>query len=447
MALPVSLGVLVVVGLLGSVAIETSARANHVTGGDSNRKLALEAADAGLAVATYRLNMLRPDDSHCVTTSVQSPDGNGLCPIDGPETLGNGSTFTFQVTTKLTNGTCAGLEVDNSSQPVSDRCVTATGTANGVSARTQQRVAAWQAQPFFPVAGLVGLNGVTIAQNAHANGAAGTNKVLTINNNASVTGAVLGPGGSVVLGTQGSSDGTVAQQTTPLGAPAVPVGNSATSNLDYRITNGLTGTTPYDSTSGATWDATNRMLSFSNNGSSITFGAGAASGVYNFCNFVTGNKTVINVANGAKVTIIIDSPGDPNSGVQGSATNPPCPTGSGNLNLGNNVTINDYNTHPAATDLQFYVYGNGTNVEWGNGTSTNAYATIFAPNSTVDMNNVGNFYGAVSANKVNMNNVGLFTWDGSASTLVAQVQGLFYRTSWQQCPAAPTSSNNLSSGC
>ena len=434
MALVVGLVVLVLVGLLAAVGIETAVRTGRITRADAGQKAALAAADAGLAVATYRLNMLAPDAVHCVTTAVTTVTA-GLCPVDGPETLGNGVSFRFQVTPVAGGGTCAGQAMTNTTQTVASRCVTAIGTANGASTRTQAQVDSFAAQPFFPEPGIIGLNKVTVGNNATVNAVAGTNGVLLLSNNTSVNGVVLGLGGSITTCNNNCPYGVSATLTNRIGLAAVPVGTSPTVNNDNRITNGkLTPqVTPYDATSGATWTAATRTISFGNNGSSITLGGG----LYNFCNFTTGNKTTINVANGVKAVIIIDSPTDPNSNG--------CPAGSGNLTLGNNVTFNDFNTVPAATDLQFYVYGNGTSVAWGNGTTT--YASLFAPNSTVDLNNGGNFVGAVAALQVNVNNVGTFTYDPATSSLQASSQGLYYRSAWQQCPATPTIVGDLGSGC
>ena len=434
MALIVSLAVLVVVGLLAAVGIETAVRTSRITRNDTVQKAALAAADAGLAVATYRLNMLAPDTARCVTSAVNNATA-GLCPVDGPETLGNGGSFQFQVTPVLSGGTCAGQTMTNTSQTVAARCISAIGTARGVSTRTQAQVDSFAAQPFFPEPGIIGLNKVMVGQNATVNAVGATNGVIALSNNSVVHGVVLGLGGSISVCNNNCPYGVSVARPNRIGLAAVPVGTSPTINDDGRITNGglSPAVTPYDATSGASWSAATRTISFANNGSSITLGGG----LYNFCNFTTGNKTTINVANGVKAVVIIDSPTDPNSNG--------CPIGSGNLTLGNNVTFNDFNTVPAATDLQFYVYGNGTNVTWGNGTTT--YASLFAPNSVVDLGNVGGFVGALAALQVNVNNVGAFTYDPSTATLQASSQGLYYRSAWQQCPAAPTVSGDLGSGC
>ena len=81
---------------------------------------------------------------------------------------------------------------------IAQRCVTAVGTSNGVSARSQIRAAAFSAEPLFPYPGIIGLNGITNGNNAVVSGGEASNKVITGGNNkTTITGGVsIGPGGS-----------------------------------------------------------------------------------------------------------------------------------------------------------------------------------------------------------------------------------------------------------
>jgi Tfp pilus assembly protein PilX len=426
MALGVALLVLLVVGLLASAAIDAAVRTNGATRDDASRQAALAAADAGLAVATYRLSMLLPDANHCVAAAVSAPVGT-VCPIDGPESLGNGSSFRFQASVGLTGGVCAGQTVQNAQQPVTDRCVTAIGTANGVSARTQARVDAWAAQPFFPYPGITGLNGVAVSNNAIVNAGLASNGKVTLSSNV-VAGAIfLGDGtGSLQTGS-GVTTGTVTQAP-KVGAAAVPVGNSATTNSNGRIASHL------DSSSGAVaYTAATRTLALGN-GASLTLGGT----VYNFCNLTMSNNTSLTVAAGVRTELIIDSPDDPNSAG--------CPPGSGGLHIANNALVATLSG--VATALQIYVYGwnNGRNVvDFSNNGAS--WATIYAPQSTVNLTNNGVFTGAILGLQVNLINNVTFAYGADAATMTASTQGLYYRSAWQQCPAAPINAGDLSSGC
>jgi len=423
----VAIIVLLITTLLATAAAYTAIQTGNSNNRDTNAKRALEAAEAGLRTSTYRMNMLVPDSTHCVTTAIALPDPTtGDC-TDGQESLGNNAYFQYWNTPVLPTSTaCAGVSGASSQQGVSQRCLTAVGTVNGVSVRLQVRASAFNAVPLFPLGlGVVGLNGVTITNNATGPNV-GTNGTLAISNNASTTSATLGPLplGKVTVGNNGSS-GPVTQLPfgQPLGLTGVSPGTSATINNDNRITNGLNGgtTTPYDPSSGATWNAATRMLSLSNNGS-LTLGGG----IYNFCGLSGANNVTISLATGARTIIYIDSPDDPGSG---------CAAGTGTFSLSNNTTV----TNPAldATALQIFVYGlnNGSNVvNFANNSST--WATLYAPQSTVNLNNNGLLTGAIAGATVNISNNGGVSADARDSGLQATPIGLSYSTAWDQCPSA-----------
>src|ERR1700720_2325217 len=99
-AMVVALAVMLVVLLLGGAAVMAATQTNDIVTSDSKSKTALEAADAGLRAATYRLSVMQPDNSHCVTSSgVSLPNypssGSTYCydgpPADASASLGNGS--------------------------------------------------------------------------------------------------------------------------------------------------------------------------------------------------------------------------------------------------------------------------------------------------------------------------------------------------------------------
>ena len=82
-------------------------------------------------------------------------------------TLGNGATFTYWVSRAMQSGdVCTGSSVNSSLGAVEQRCITAIGTVNGVSARVQERVAAYNSTPVFPTA-IFGTKSVTIDNNVN----------------------------------------------------------------------------------------------------------------------------------------------------------------------------------------------------------------------------------------------------------------------------------------
>src|SRR5579864_3285017 len=82
LVLVIVLFVILIAGLLAGAVVAGAIHTNDSTNRDANLKAAVGAADAGLQVATYRLNMLAPTAGNCVTTAVMSPSDD-QCPQDG----------------------------------------------------------------------------------------------------------------------------------------------------------------------------------------------------------------------------------------------------------------------------------------------------------------------------------------------------------------------------
>jgi hypothetical protein len=310
---------------------------------------------------------------------------------------------------------------------VTNRCVTAIGTANGATARSQARIDAWAAAPIFPYAGVTGLNGISISNNAVVNGGLASNGPITIGNNAAVGAVALG-GATGTLTTSNNVTTGAVTNVGRIGAAAVPIGNAPTVNSNARITSGQDA-----GSGGVTYTALTRTLTVSNN-ASLTLGGT----VYDFCNLTMANNASLTVAAGVQTEIIIDSADDPNSNG--------CPAGSGKLSIGNNSTVTTL--YGKATALQIYVYGtnDGKNVvDFSNNGAT--FATIFAPRSTINLSNNGAFTGAVLGLQVNELNNFTFNYGTDATNLTATSQGMYYRSAWVQCPSTPTNSADLSSGC
>ncbi len=434
-ALIAAMMALMVTALLTAAAVTVATHDSNLANNDGNQRGALEAAEAGLQVGLYRVNMLQPSAANCVGDAVATPAGNGEC-ASSSYTLGNGSSYSYYTTPVLgLTGTCVGGTVINSAS-ISNRCITAIGTDNGVTARSQVRVASFSAVPLFPVAGITGLLGITNVNNADINGSEASNGTIVADNNVTITGSLeLGPSGKYQPGNNASTPPETVLSSPIVLSPVDP-GNSATSNNDYRISNYLNNpshpTSPYDQTSGSvSFNATTRALTLGNN-ASITLGGG----LYNFCSISATNNVSINLAPGVSTEIFIDSPSDPGSG---------CASGSGTLNIKNNATFTNPSDNPDA--LQIYVYGpdTGSNeVEFKN--NGVFYGVIYAPTSTVELSNNANFNGAISADTVQLDNNFSFNWNANAGTLDATTQGLYYRTAWARCSIS-YSNTTPSSGC
>jgi hypothetical protein len=447
-AMVAALAVLMVVSLLLAAAVTVGVQTVASARTDANNKSALEAAEAGLQVASYRMNMLAPDAAHCVGDAVASPDSTGTC-ASSTYTLGNGASYRYWTTPAMgASGTCVGLTLTPAPY-IAQRCITAQGTANGVVARSQTRMVAFVAAPLFPIPGVTGLTSVSLSGNAVVTGTSASNASVTAVGNATSSSAVIGPGGSTSA-TGNASLGTKTQLTSPIVLDPVNPGTSNQSSLtncparaaagytscndDYRITNGLASPTvsPYDQSSGnVSFDPATRTLSLSAN-SSLTLGGG----LYNFCQINAAGNSAINLGTGVRAEIFIDSPDDPGSG---------CASGTGSLNASGNMTWTNPLGDPTALQIYIYGFNNGSNAASFSGNATFT-GIIYAPQSTVKLSGNAAFYGAISGNKVSLvgNN---FNWVPSAGTLQATTNGLYYRSAWAQCtPTAPTPSAP-GSGC
>lgn len=444
-AMIVAIGVLSMLLILSATVIGASTMLGTATSRETLNKRAFEAAEAGLQATVYRLNMLAPASGKCIggaSVTVQDPSGAACSPYT--ENLGNGAAFTAWTTPELSNGgTCAGSQV-GSSTSISERCVTAVGTVDGVSRRVQTRVASYATAPPFPIAGLVGLSSVYIDENAHITGGSGSNGQVTVNNNASTNSVTLGPSApNPVVGVNGVT-GPVYRRTTAQGpfalAPVNP-GNSATVNDNNRITNAFANprVSPFDSVSGSvTWDAAARTLTLGNN-AAVTIGGG----IYNFCSLSLANNATITLAPGARTAIYIDSPSREGSG---------CAASTGTFSMANNSSFIN-NSPPVAgsgfahdpTALQLYIVGKPNSpVTIRNNAAF--YGTIYAPASTLNIQNNAATWGAFSANVINVSQNSQIIADPNATNIMTSGGGVFFRTAWRECSNTAPSSDP-STGC
>ncbi len=451
-AMILAMVVLMITGMLAAVSVTLATQTNSSTRRDANTKSALEAAEAGLQVALYRLNMLRPDDTHCIGDAVSTPTitppapANPLCASSSTQ-LGNGTSYQYYTTNALAGSAkCVGL-VLTSSNTISQRCVTSVGTSNGVSARSQIRVASFVARPLFPIAGITGTTSVALNGNVNVTGWAASNGTISATGNVGLGGAVLGPKAQLTK-TGNVTVGQTSTLTSPIVLSPVDPGTSNQSSLsacvarqtagypacndNYRITNYLSNpshpTAPYDPSTGlssSNFDPAGRILTLNGN-ASLTLGGG----VYNFCELTGSGNVTINVGATAKTAIFIDSPDDPSSG---------CAANTGHIALSGNV--NWVNTSADPTSLQIYVYGfnDGSNRVTLSG-NTAFRGVVYAPQSGVTLNGNIGYYGAISGATVTMNG-NSFTWDSRVGSLQAGTTGLYYRTAWAQCTSAITTAD------
>jgi len=495
-AMPVALAVLAIALLLTASAVMLASDTSQLSNRDTNLKAAVAAADAGLRAAVYRLNEYQPDANNCPTEPTNYAVGtNGaptstLCAPDGPESVGNSATFTYWISRVMQSGDkCAGPTVSSGNSTVVQRCITAVGTANGVSARVQERVVAYTSTPVFPTA-IFGTRSVTVSNNAtivsntpgdHA--LLGTNGVLTIGGQGGGTTVVDGwqvpPGVTTVIANNyvdtGPTSGIAYPYPTPTPInpgktyqntsspydtnttfqdgtceePSSWTGDWVQTNCDYRITRGLTypaclslGVTVPDcdaSVGNVSFNASSRVLTLGNNSQLVLGG-----GFYNFCSISLANNSLLTIAAGAKVSIFVDSPNDPSSGCTTSSG------GTGTFTMSQNSAINPGGS---ALNAQIYVFGDQANTPPNNTVNLNNNASssfaLVAPFSNVNVipSNNSTFVGAIIGYSVTLGQASHFTYEADAQSLATTAIPIFYRFFWEQCPAKSTSPTDPTAGC
>jgi hypothetical protein len=374
---------------------------------------------------------------------VTAPGGQGIC-APQTESAGNGATYTYQVSIqKAANAACGGTALAAGAVAATSmvRCVTSTGTANGVSRRVQTVIAAQPANPrYLPVQGVIGLDSVQLGNNTSSQANVGSNGAIAVGNNSDINQVELGPGATV----SGSftEDNPRLLHPSPFTLQPAPVGTTATVN------NNAVGLAGYSGYAAGTRDL------------NVTTHLVLPAGDYNFCRLTLGaqNSASIEPAAGAQIRIFIDAPDDvrPGSG---------CPTtagqGWGQINGVNGVVLGRFvgsTPSGSAADTQIFVVGwdptagvfPGSKYGWNqivvakNNLEINGL--LYAPWSDVQVGkNNADIYGGAAAKRIYVKNNANFVFDSSLAD-VGYAGGDFTRLNWIECRARPVSSDP-ESGC
>ncbi|MEA2410383.1 MAG: hypothetical protein QOC77_944 [Thermoleophilaceae bacterium] len=424
-AVPVVLGVLLVISVfaatLASVSIQSSDNATK----DRNSIRAFAAAQAGIAMANYRINKLHPADNQCVTNVASAPNSGADCVYT--ESIGNGGTYTYYVTQKISASSgCATLP--GTPTTGTHRCITSIGTVNGVVRRVQARVSALPAlPPFMPIHGLIGLDYVYAKNNLDFGSAdLGSNRLIDLNNNDSFGYAQLGPAATCNCG--GASYAGTVHNAAPFTLQTPPIAGTETANNNsvLSVVDGYTA-------------GTRSLL--------MTRDLVLPAGDYNFCR-VDFNGHDLSPAPGATIRVFVDAPAAvrPASGCPDNTTPPSASPMWGELHGDNAASVNAPNGN--ASHAQIFVYGwppvGSFATNWGVNTITFSKnngeldAMVYAPNSVVNIaKNNGTINGGVAAWQIYVKNNFTYSWDSSLDHLGEQA-GTADQKGWLECrPAAP----------
>ncbi|MGH2953163.1 MAG: hypothetical protein ACRDK9_03950 [Solirubrobacterales bacterium] len=362
----VMLAVIAAFGLAGATVV-ASVGAQKGTVRDHDSKQALAAAEAGVNDALLSFNRVAHTEPTCVVGTVSGE----WCQVGSQGLTGTGATYSYAV-----------RPTENQIEIVS------TGVTDGVSRRVE--VVARSSSGAFPFAGdfsVIGLNHITLNNNATISANLATNGDITLSGPGSevnCTAAQVGVGHQVT----GNGDWNcppAGQGTVSL--PPVNQGDVATNNSNGLLPSGVpqTGMQPV-------WNALARELQIKPS-SSLTL----PSGNYSLCKLTMDSQAALYAAAGATVRIYFDSP-------------EACGYGNGVVQLSMNASSRITTTGAGPTDLSLLFVGSetlNTRINFAHATQVGQVCeqdfVLYAPLSEIVMNAHSSFCGAMAGKWITLN--------------------------------------------
>ncbi len=439
MVLPTALFATVAAFGLGTAAVVATVNTQRGTERDHDSKEAIAAADAGAGVAMMRLNRyataLGPA-TPCLGMSgsmltLTSAAADGWCP-EATGTVG-GATYAYRI----------------SPQTGSSMTIVATGSSAEVSRRISIGLTASTVGSALEGAGVIGLEDITLSNNADIRVGVGTNGNVKLENNANICGNIrhgVGKGATFTNNSdQCSGYGiTEGNQSLPSVASFIPT-DIATNNYnkwlvkctqaepkvpaecetDSYVANGNKGFT-----STVPWNPTTRTISTANN-STLTLSGGD----YFICRLELTNNSHLIMAAGAHTRIFFDTP--ENCGLKAVAEQ---------LTLSNNTDIQATAYQGTKTDLPgLYMMGStsiATEARFQNNTGTTNEFVLYAPNTSIVIENNATYKGVLAGKTIKLTNNA--TVEQDAAFKPPQIGGatLYTRQSYVECVGATGSPPN-----
>ncbi len=450
MALPIVIILLAVAIVLMGVAVAQSGIATSGANQDRRVKRAIQAADAGLDAAVYRMNKfdvtraaapcVSPVGAVLALVPYTILGGEQWCPPVS-ENLGGGASYTYWVQTLCVPATL--VTCPNPPDGIFKRTVVSQGTVDGVTRRVAMKVQADTGSPLFQNAGLVSLLDLPMANSSAVYGNVKSNGNISLSNSATICSdpsgaapgnATPGPGRTVTTVNSSTVCGSRNPSSDPVTLSPVDQGTSALVNDNWRICNptglgaptgGLLGDSCTPKTNWYSWNLAARTLSITNSGW-VTLGGN----LYSFCRLTMSNNSTLKITpkTAGAVRIFIDKP--ESCGGTGGAV----------VDLANGVQVE---TPPGAapTQLQIYVAGSSTiatQINLGNNPSVQTPVVVYAPNSTVNLANNVKIKGAIAAKQVTFANNTALTWTSDVDDLKANTLFPLFQRSDDYRECSPT---------
>jgi hypothetical protein len=428
--MPVAVALLFAIAALGAVGATQAVVSSKQSSQDRAVKRAVSSADAGLEAATYRLNKLNVSELLCVVVgatglTVEPIQPDGWCPAQ-TEDLGESASFSYRV---------SGASLANiNGQQLLQRKIVSTGTANAVTRRAKAVVGSATGASLFGGNAVVSLDDLTLPNSTRVTGHVASNGNVALNGSTQLCGNATYGSGKQFTTTNPARQCpgyTNRAAEDPLLLNPVDQGSAPTSNNNSRI--GVEDT--FLPSVPSIWNPATRVLQLKQF-SSLTLGGD----VYSFCNLELANSSQLVIAPRAlsrpPLKIFIDAP-----------ENCPGVTNAGTVKLTEQASILNANTDPAT--VQLIVVGSATtatSVQFLNSFNSLVNMLIYAPRSTVRMQNSTAIVGAVAGKSVLLENSASVTYHASADATIDNLLPLFRRQSWVECTTKPTGAD-VDSGC
>lgn len=434
-AMIVVMAVLLVVSFLALGLASAARDANSVTVRDSSSKRALAAAEAGLQVATQRYAEYR--FSLAANRCLAGAGGITMlvavgseCPtvMDSGE-LGDGAAFSYVISLPGAACPAAPIAAEDAITASIARCVTATGTVQGVQRRVQARLALDDAPPFFKYSGLVGFDSVSVQPNAtigtpSAPVNVGSNGPISLSPNGVIWGdAVLAPPAGEFRANGGTLNGSETQLAEPFSV-----------QLDHEFAKAATS--PPNNNSAlptSVYTAATKHFRLSSGAYTLPVVPPAQGPtIYYFCSFELNQNVQLRIPAGYEVRIYIDSK---------------APCTSSPVIFSKNVCVNfsncGTNTPGVASLLKFYLAGSsGLSFEQDSKVS----ALFYAPGSAADFKPNVRLNGALAAKSVSVQPNLILTWPEDSKQAI-HGEDQTSRNGWFECRPEPSVSTDPESGC
>jgi Tfp pilus assembly protein PilX len=453
-ALPVATAMLLVISLFVIGFFSVTLQVNETSIDDRSSKRALAAAEAGLQMALYRMNQIGTSEPTLCFTTNWVPRESGQCP-EAPGSLGNGASYTYYVTPELGTGFCV-----VSAGVATDRCITAIGTAGGVQRRVQVRANTITGAVSYRTVGLMSKslmyagNSSEITSDLGANGVVhfGNSAKTFANSSADIGGAVFQAPGSTYeesgSGQEIAAEPDLQPVSTPYQFPPIDFEPVETTAVNLA---------PGWSRPDMTYTAATKQLRVTGSSASLL------PGTYYFCRFSMANGAKLTFSTSQPTQIYVDSPSRTGSLCAG----PPAQADPAGTFWTENS--NEFNKDGREELVEIFVHGtsyNGTRsrpsfcIPAGDlphtdkcesdvllNNSSSFEGMIYAPGTTVELNNSGKMKGAIAADKIRFNNSVVFELTDAVKDSAPVTTGGIERGNWVECRPQPTVATDPGSGC